>query len=301
MLQSTGWWQGYDELGSQMGLPAGVDVQAALEEMENRSATTATTAGNKGGGVKQAQTYYSTYKKCNHVQDPFPIKGGFKLLLTGGHDLMKPDLSPTKFTEAGLVLPDFGVYLDNGWKYKLETDPPGLPARPSSPSLPNKPLIETFGGMEADIDLTEVLAEYQQELAEYEEEKAAYEKALARWEKKKEARDKMPKTYLWPFSLVSWPDRGIIPVQMAERLINFMREQLHAGKLMDVGCAGAHGRTGTLLAMLLIDEEDLHPAKAIEEVRARHCNKAIESDSQVRLIFGYGGLIATKEEVKKYG
>lgn len=239
------------------------------------------------------------YQRCKHVQEEFPI-GNHTLLITGGHDIGKWDLKPEQREKAGIIIPTFGVYMDSGWQTKLETDPPDLPAAPSSPTPPLKPRIETYGGLSVALDLGELEAEYAVEFAKYEKAKAKYEKAKAKHEELREARNKAPKEYLWPFMWMDWPDRGIVDVNLAEKVVTYVLDRMHQGDVIDIGCAGAHGRAGTLLAMLLIDEEKLQPGAAIEQVRKRHCKKAIESDTQVKAIFGYAGLTATPAEVQKY-
>lgn len=253
--------------------------------------------------TKQPSTYQQgwqgggkTWKRCDHVQEKFSC-GYHTLLVTGGHDISK--IQVEHMLEKGLTVPDMGVYLDNGWRYKLEIDPPALPSYPTKPSEPLKPKVEVFGSTSLSFDLSEFESDYQSELA-------AYQKALAKWEQDKEAydkakdeRDKSPKDYRWPFMLVDWPDHGIINVALADKVVQFIRTEMKQGKVIDVGCAGAHGRTGTLLAMLLIDEEELHPAAAIRAVRKRHCDKCVESDSQIKAIFGFGGLTASNGDVKE--
>lgn len=249
---------------------------------------------------KKAKTYSTGtyYRNCDHVQDPFKIGDRF-LLVTASTDLTKAKLG--NFTKHNLVYPDMGVYMDSGWKYKLEQDPPPLPSYPSKPTPPTKPNIEVYGsGVDIDLDLSDLMGEYEEQLVEYEKALERHEKAVARYEERKKERDNLTKEYLWPFLFIDWPDRGIIDVNLADRVVKYMLKEIKAGKILDTGCMGAHGRTGTLLAMLLIEEEGLAAGAAIEEVRARHCNRAIESDSQVRAIFGFDGRLATEADVKKY-
>ncbi len=241
------------------------------------------------GGVWTLPTSSKPYKPtpaCSHVQVDVAI-GEYNILVTGGHDLTAKDLKDLAAKENGMEYPDLGIYLDTGWKSKLELDK----KRPISPSEPKFPKIEAFGGAAA-LDLTDITGDTTEIMEKYRTAKEQYDLDLA-------AYNQAPKEYAWPFMWVEWPDRGIIPVEVAERLVTFIRDQLKAGKVIDVGCAGAHGRTGTLLAMLLIDEEGLSPLQAIKQVRKRHCQKAIESEAQVKALFGYGGKLATDEQAKE--
>lgn len=70
-----------------------------------------------------------------------------------------------------------------------------------------------------------------------------------------------------------------------KKMVYWLGEQVIAGKKLHVGCLGGHGRTGTLLAALvkvLSGEED-----AITYVRENYCQKAVESDSQVKFLNKY--------------
>jgi len=103
----------------------------------------------------------------------------------------------------------------------------------------------------------------------------------------------------WPALLVGWPDRGAINLEACKRLITFTWEHMQAGEKVEVGCYGAHGRTGTFLAMMLEAMEGLDPEAAIKAVWDRHCDEAIESEEQVDAIFQFAGKEATKEQKKE--
>jgi hypothetical protein len=80
-----------------------------------------------------------------------------------------------------------------------------------------------------------------------------------------------------------------------KNLINYMEEQLNAGKKIHVGCIGGHGRTGTVFAALvkqMLGEED-----AITWVRKHYCKKAVESASQVQFLHKHYGI--TKVDASK--
>lgn len=82
---------------------------------------------------------------------------------------------------------------------------------------------------------------------------------------------------------IGWQDYGLPYPSIAEVLqaarmaLGFAQE----GKEVEIGCLGAHGRTGTFLAILdLLTMAEPSPSAAIERVRVRHCKKAIESREQ---------------------
>lgn len=91
---------------------------------------------------------------------------------------------------------------------------------------------------------------------------------------------------LYPSWIVSWKDLSVVSVSLIHKLVRKLQKEMGKG-IPDIGCLGAHGRTGTLLACLLIREEGLCAKKAIEEVRSRHCEFAIETISQEKLVEAY--------------
>ena len=82
---------------------------------------------------------------------------------------------------------------------------------------------------------------------------------------------------------VNWPDRGVIPVEDLDSLTGYLLRKIRNGEIVETGCYGAHGRTGTLLAALLVAEGAM-PNEAISQVRTRHCKQAIETKSQEDLV-----------------
>ena len=88
---------------------------------------------------------------------------------------------------------------------------------------------------------------------------------------------------------VRWPDFGTIGQDRFLRLIRIVGKALRDGRTVELGCIGAHGRTGTLLAGLLMDIGGLPAGEAIEAVRTRYCERAIENSTQERMLFTFGG------------
>ncbi|KKN86813.1 hypothetical protein LCGC14_0263720 [marine sediment metagenome] len=91
------------------------------------------------------------------------------------------------------------------------------------------------------------------------------------------------------FYIVVWKDFGTIDDARYAGIIDLAVQYLKEGKHVDIGCMGAHGRTGTVVAGILIKMEGLSAAKAITETRLRHCDEAIETFAQQRLIYTYAG------------
>ena len=61
---------------------------------------------------------------------------------------------------------------------------------------------------------------------------------------------------------------------------------LESGKRVLMYCVGSHGRTGSMLAMLIAHLEP-EVEDPIAEARARHCKDAVETYSQVAGIFSF--------------
>jgi hypothetical protein len=88
----------------------------------------------------------------------------------------------------------------------------------------------------------------------------------------------------WPHAHVEWPDFGVpadidgLRAALADALTRARR-----GEVVELGCLGGHGRTGTALACLAI-LTGTPPDEAVEWVRANYCEKAVETDQQLRLV-----------------
>lgn len=93
-----------------------------------------------------------------------------------------------------------------------------------------------------------------------------------------------PKGFHW---LPKWPDRRTVPVAMVHSLIKYLKNKLEEGQTPEIACLGGHGRTGTLYACLLVNLEQLPPRKAVEQVWIRYCGAALETLSQMKLVYQY--------------
>ncbi len=94
----------------------------------------------------------------------------------------------------------------------------------------------------------------------------------------------------WPFVILDWSDQGSIDDDwykgIVEMIVGWLKED---GARVEVGCIGAHGRTGTLIAGVIAMVEDLSAADAIEAVRDRHCKRAIEGYAQECQVYRFRG------------
>ena len=96
----------------------------------------------------------------------------------------------------------------------------------------------------------------------------------------------------WPFQIVDWPDFGLPADEEAVfTAVGDLSRRAHAGELVEVGCYGGLGRTGTVLGWLAI-LAGVPPASAVAWVRSHYHQGAIESAAQEQLISRFAGRLA---------
>jgi len=76
------------------------------------------------------------------------------------------------------------------------------------------------------------------------------------------------------------------------KLIDFLSEQVRAGKKLHVGCMGGHGRTGLVLSALVKSIAGIDDA--ISYVRQHYCSKAVETSEQVVFLNKHFGISKAK-------
>jgi rhodanese/phosphatase family protein len=84
----------------------------------------------------------------------------------------------------------------------------------------------------------------------------------------------------WPHDHISWPDFGVPadPAALGAALKDAAR-RAREGQVVELGCVGGHGRTGTALACLITLTGE-RPQKAVAWVRANYCDQPIETREQ---------------------
>lgn len=87
----------------------------------------------------------------------------------------------------------------------------------------------------------------------------------------------------WRNEFIAWPD-GSLPTNrpLALRQIREAFQLAQTDKMVEIGCIGGHGRTGTILALMyLLSCEGLATAQqAIDFVKDKYCKHAIETPIQ---------------------
>ena len=90
----------------------------------------------------------------------------------------------------------------------------------------------------------------------------------------------------WDHGHLDWPDFGVpASTRDAGDALRAVLARARAGQVIEIGCLGGHGRTGTALACLAILAG--HPAPdAITWVRSAYCPKAVETPQQEAFVAG---------------
>ena len=103
-----------------------------------------------------------------------------------------------------------------------------------------------------------------------------------------------------PTLYIAWRDMGTIPLRELSQAVVWCLRRVKEGERLAIGCHGAHGRTGTLLACLLVHEGDT-ATEAINKVRKEYCTKAIETKGQEELIIKYDNELIKQTAEKNIG
>jgi hypothetical protein len=92
----------------------------------------------------------------------------------------------------------------------------------------------------------------------------------------------------YPAVFVNWTDMDVPKFDVLCNVVNYAVQQIYAGKKVEIGCYGGHGRTGTLLACIMIKILGISGNEAIDKVHKDYCQHAIETSKQEAIIREYG-------------
>jgi hypothetical protein len=88
----------------------------------------------------------------------------------------------------------------------------------------------------------------------------------------------------WAHQHVAWPDFGVPADESTLRTaLEDLLSRARAGQQVELGCLGAHGRTGTALACAAV-LAGIAPNEAVSWVRASYCRKAVETSEQAEFV-----------------
>ena len=91
-------------------------------------------------------------------------------------------------------------------------------------------------------------------------------------------------SYQTPTIFLDWPDMGVLEIEDLKPVVDYLASKIHMG--IEIGCMGGHGRTGTLMALIMV-QLGCKPGKAIKTIRKDYCHRAIETQKQEELIKAY--------------
>ena len=87
----------------------------------------------------------------------------------------------------------------------------------------------------------------------------------------------------WPHADVEWEDFGVPDPDELRSSLGDVLARARGGDVVEIGCLGGHGRTGTALACLAV-LTGTPSAGAVEWVRAIYCVKAVETEEQAAFV-----------------
>jgi protein-tyrosine phosphatase len=88
----------------------------------------------------------------------------------------------------------------------------------------------------------------------------------------------------WPYRLIDWPDFGL-PFDEADMFaaVSDIHRRAKSGELVEIGCYGGVGRTGTVLACLAM-LCGVQPKAALAWVRQHYHSRSVETATQQQSI-----------------
>lgn len=110
-------------------------------------------------------------------------------------------------------------------------------------------------------------------------------------------REGIPTGYEPPFTAIEWPNFRTPNVSRYFWQLLYERLQSVHGKTV-IFCRGGHGRTGTALAILAHLSGACGSDDPVEWVRARYCQEAVETPTQLNYLNNLGVLTQAKPRRK---
>ncbi len=90
----------------------------------------------------------------------------------------------------------------------------------------------------------------------------------------------------WPYEHLAWPDFGVPDADELTPALRRLFVRARRGELVEIGCIGGHGRTGSALACLAVLTGTATDAP-VDWVRAAYCPDAVETDAQRAFVEHY--------------
>lgn len=199
----------------------------------------------------QSQPNYKTYKLCSHFMDEFKLDDKNTVYLSSLRGL-----NNTSDKKSDKPQPTKGFYLDSGWIQEDFLINPELSG-----------IVNGYLGKALDLS----------------------------------TRNKS----IPPSIHLKWRDMGVVTLDVLDVAVNtcmyfiskkYLKAVVGVTKIesekvrekLEIACYGGHGRTGTLLACLLVSMDSSNTAKkSIDRVHKEYCTSAIETKEQETLIHKY--------------
>ena len=93
----------------------------------------------------------------------------------------------------------------------------------------------------------------------------------------------------WPHEHLAWPDFGLPDPDELGAALPRLLARARGGDVVEIGCLGGHGRTGSALACLAV-LTGVPADGAVDWVRAHYCPGAVETDDQRAFVERSGAL-----------
>lgn len=88
-----------------------------------------------------------------------------------------------------------------------------------------------------------------------------------------------------------WTDGQAVDLLKLDALMEWINPLITAGKKIEIACIGGHGRTGTLVAaIILYRNPEFTPKAVITAVRNLYCNHAVETYAQIKCLYEFVNL-----------
>jgi len=96
----------------------------------------------------------------------------------------------------------------------------------------------------------------------------------------------------WPADVIAWPDFGVpVEPEVAAGQITAAFRRARRGDLVEVGCLGGSGRTGTVLACMAV-LAGVPPPESVQWVREAYRREAVETADQEAWVQWFAGWAA---------
>lgn len=103
----------------------------------------------------------------------------------------------------------------------------------------------------------------------------------------------------WRNEHIDWKDYGMpTDYDVAFEQISDAYEKAKRGLIVEIGCIGGHGRTGTILACMAV-LDGMQPNEAVKHIESKYCHLVIETNDQEWFVHWFDAKLHGKPEPAK--